>query len=326
MHPLIPEQHLPQNQQNLSLEHPLTHGLHFTGKGAALPGVAIFQGDGPLHPSSTAPNELAGPPPLLGNLDQMPNLSGFARPLDDELRAASRRSQSHSRSSSCFSSRSLSSSSSGTRSSRSGSSSSGSDSRKRKGKGRRRSKPNHHHHHRRSSSSVAPIGGGQMFNQNPNVQSMMITPSGMPPSALPGPMSGLEGLHPGVAAGRGNFQPTGPHLYGYPPTFPGQQAPPIPGLPHPQFGGMLPSIPGLSDPGFGGPAMFPGPRGTIRPGFHTTGQARFMVEGSAPHLADESLQTYPNAAAAPNRLPAHKPVRLTQPKHPLAPPGTPVSS
>eukprot|EP01053_Blabericola_migrator_P009523 Blabericola_migrator_1__9522@NODE_517_length_7921_cov_221_621976_g395_i0_p1_GENE_NODE_517_length_7921_cov_221_621976_g395_i0NODE_517_length_7921_cov_221_621976_g395_i0_p1_ORF_typecomplete_len886_score166_30DNMT1RFD/PF12047_8/1_3e16CAF20/PF17052_5/6_2e03CAF20/PF17052_5/0_035_NODE_517_length_7921_cov_221_621976_g395_i039366593 len=38
----------------------------------------------------------------------------------------------------------------------------------------------------------------------------------------------------------------------------------------------------------------------------------------------EALPIYQSAAQAPGRLPAHKPVRLNQPKHPLAPPGTPV--
>lgn len=40
--------------------------------------------------------------------------------------------------------------------------------------------------------------------------------------------------------------------------------------------------------------------------------------------SQEVLPLYVNATAAPSRLPAHKPVRLNQPKHPLAPPGTPV--
>lgn len=38
----------------------------------------------------------------------------------------------------------------------------------------------------------------------------------------------------------------------------------------------------------------------------------------------EVLPIYANAAAAPSRLPAHRPVRLNQPKHNLAPQGTPV--
>lgn len=38
----------------------------------------------------------------------------------------------------------------------------------------------------------------------------------------------------------------------------------------------------------------------------------------------ELLPIYPNAAAAPSRLPAHRPVRLSNPKHHLAPEGTPV--
>lgn len=40
--------------------------------------------------------------------------------------------------------------------------------------------------------------------------------------------------------------------------------------------------------------------------------------------AQEMLPMYTNAAAAPSRLPAHKPVRLQRPKHPLASKGTPV--
>lgn len=304
MHPLVPPEQLPpHNPENSSLEHPLTHGLHFSGPPQG--GPPPFPPDGSMHPQlgSVSGAELTAPPPFLA----APHLVPFGHPTHD-LKSVGTRRSSHS-SGSSFSSRSVSSSGSRSSRSRSGSSSSGSHSGKRKGKGRRRTG-------RRRGSSEAPLGGS-IFNQNPNVQSMLMGP-GMPPPSMP-----LDGFHPN--AGRGNFP--GGQLYGYPSPILGHQQPPMSGpLGHPQFGGMLSSMSGLPDPsGYGGPAMFPGPRGAIRPGFHTGGGARFMVEGSAPHLADETLQTYPNAAAAPNRLPAHKPVRLTQPKHPLAPPGTPVS-
>lgn len=62
------------------------------------------------------------------------------------------------------------------------------------------------------------------------------------------------------------------------------------------------------------------------PAFHTvpSNGTRYMMDAPTSRLTDESLPTFFNAAAAPNRLPAHKPVRLTQPKHPLAPFATPV--
>ncbi|XP_053993202.1 uncharacterized protein LOC128884138 [Hylaeus volcanicus] len=62
------------------------------------------------------------------------------------------------------------------------------------------------------------------------------------------------------------------------------------------------------------------------PEFHTvpSNGTRYVMDAPTSRLADESLPTFFNAAAAPNRLPAHKPVRLTQPKHPLAPFATPV--
>lgn len=125
-----------------------------------------------------------------------------------------------------------------------------------------------------------------------------------------------------------------------PPASPGTTGMPGPsGLGgHPQFAGLLPPLPppGMAaDPTSAAFAGHPGPpplfasrnSASARSGFHAIAPgagARFMVEGSSPHLTDESLPTFPNAAAAPNRLPAHKPVRLTQPKHPLAPHGTPV--
>lgn len=105
-----------------------------------------------------------------------------------------------------------------------------------------------------------------------------------------------------------------------------QLPPPLGGA---QFGGAGTLVPGME----GATSGIFGTRGTaatagLRPGF------RYIMEGAGPphhHLAaaaaaaaDESLPTFPNAAAAPSRLPAHKPVRLSQPKHPLAPPGTPV--
>eukprot|EP01054_Gregarina_sp_Poly1_P000633 Gregarina_sp_Poly_1__632@NODE_114_length_13862_cov_162_782240_g101_i0_p2_GENE_NODE_114_length_13862_cov_162_782240_g101_i0NODE_114_length_13862_cov_162_782240_g101_i0_p2_ORF_typecomplete_len765_score128_84DNMT1RFD/PF12047_8/1_6e16DNMT1RFD/PF12047_8/5_9e03_NODE_114_length_13862_cov_162_782240_g101_i062908584 len=50
------------------------------------------------------------------------------------------------------------------------------------------------------------------------------------------------------------------------------------------------------------------------------------VSGDAPDVANtqDQLPVYQCASQAPGRLPAHKPVRLKQPKHPLAPPGSPV--
>lgn len=292
--------------------HSLPHGLHFT---TSPPGSALHF----TQPSSTNLPDLSQPhSSLLGNL--VP--PGYRPSAEDDLKSAgSRRTRRSHSSGSSFSSRSASTSRSSLVSS-----SSGYGSGKRKtAKGRRGGAS---HNRRRGSSSAAPQSGPPMFNQSQNVQSIMMS-QGIPPSPLGTVMTGMDNFPGNPSSGHGqSFPPTpsgsAPHqLYGYPTPILGNQ--PNPGMPvvlPPQFGGM---VSGLTDPtGFGASSMFTGPRGTIRPGLHGTGH-RFMIDSSIPHPADESLQTYKNACDAPNRLPAHKPVRLTQPKHPLAPPGTPVS-
>lgn len=167
----------------------------------------------------------------------------------------------------------------------------------------------HHHHHHgdelagpallppmmpEGSASGHPSGDGSMYYaRHPHSQQQQLLPLGSD----------------SFAAARHNA------------LYPFAQPPPpsmLNNQPFPPFAHAPPPIGDLSRSCY--PGLFP--CRTVRP---PGPGGRFLVEGAAPpHLGDEALPTFPNAAAAPNRLPAHKPVRLAQPKHPLAPPGIPV--